>query len=148
MGAGQHRAFLIAREELVLFFCAAAILLYVSSVGIYYFENEAQPTAFASVFHSLWWAVITLTTVGYGDVYPITTGGRSRRLLRYREQLAGNVAPQRTVEHGAGAVGVEREHRFTFVRRAPARPRTGVVHLRVELELLATEGANGYYHGR
>ena len=76
-----HRAFLIAREELILFFCAAAILLYVSSVGIYYFENEAQPEAFASVFHSLWWTVITLTTVGYGDVYPITTGGRIFTML-------------------------------------------------------------------
>ena len=52
------------------------ILLYVAAVGIYYFENEVQPEAFASVFHSLWWSVITLTTVGYGDVYPVTIGGR------------------------------------------------------------------------
>ena len=71
-----HRAFLIAREELVLFFSAVAVLLYISAVGIYYFEVRAQPDAFGSVFHSLWWAVVTLTTVGYGDVYPITVGGR------------------------------------------------------------------------
>jgi voltage-gated potassium channel len=45
-------------------------------VGIYYFEREAQPEEFASVFHSLWWAVATLTTVGYGDIYPITAGGK------------------------------------------------------------------------
>jgi voltage-gated potassium channel len=45
-------------------------------VGIYYFEHDAQPEAYASVFHSLWWSVVTLTTVGYGDVYPVTAGGR------------------------------------------------------------------------
>ena len=57
------------------------LLLYFSAVGIYYFERDAQPEAFASVFHSLWWAVVTLTTVGYGDVYPVTTGGRSFTFL-------------------------------------------------------------------
>ncbi|GAA5505143.1 ion transporter [Novipirellula caenicola] len=71
-----HRALLIAREEIVLFAVVALILLYLAAVGIYYFENEAQPEAFASVFHSLWWATATLTTVGYGDVYPVTVGGR------------------------------------------------------------------------
>ncbi len=71
-----HRAFLIAREELVLFGVTALIILYLSAVGIYYFERDAQPEEFASVFHSLWWAIVTLTTVGYGDVYPITLGGR------------------------------------------------------------------------
>lgn len=71
-----HRAFALAKEELVLFLAIAGILFYLSAVGVYYFENNAQPEKFASVFHSLWWAVITLTTVGYGDVYPITVGGR------------------------------------------------------------------------
>ncbi len=52
------------------------MLLFFSSVGIYYFENAAQPEAYSSVFQSMWWAIVTLTTVGYGDVYPITAGGR------------------------------------------------------------------------
>ena len=52
------------------------MLLYFSAVGIYYFEHEAQPKQFASVFHSLWWSVATLTTVGYGDIYPVTVGGK------------------------------------------------------------------------
>ncbi len=71
-----HRAFLIAKEEIILFGSTMLIVLFLASVGIYYFENEAQPEAFASVFHSLWWAVATLTTVGYGDVYPVTAGGK------------------------------------------------------------------------
>lgn len=66
----------IAREELVLFSCVALLVLYLAAVGIYYFENDAQPEVFASVPHSLWWAVATLTTVGYGDAYPVTAGGR------------------------------------------------------------------------
>ncbi len=69
-------AFSIAKEELSLFLFATLSMFYLSGVGIYYFENEAQPEAFGSVFHSLWWSVATLTTVGYGDVYPITVGGR------------------------------------------------------------------------
>jgi voltage-gated potassium channel len=71
-----HRAFIIAREELVLFIIVTMMLMYFSAVGIYYFEHEAQPKQFASVFHSLWWSVATLTTVGYGDIYPVTVGGK------------------------------------------------------------------------
>ena len=71
-----YRALLLAKEELLLFLFSITLLLYLSSVGIYYFENKAQPEVFSSVFESFWWAVITLTTVGYGDVVPITLGGR------------------------------------------------------------------------
>lgn len=71
-----HRAFIIMKEELALFFFSTLIIIYLTGVGIYYFENPTQPDAFSSVFHSLWWAVVTLTTVGYGDIYPITVGGK------------------------------------------------------------------------
>ena len=69
-------AFRDIRTELVLFFMTTAFLLYIAGVGFYYFENSAQPDVVQSVFDGLWWAIITLTTVGYGDVYPITIGGK------------------------------------------------------------------------
>ncbi len=70
------KAFADVKTELIIFTLATLFLLYFSSVGIYYFENSAQPEQFSSVFHSLWWSVATLTTVGYGDIYPITVGGK------------------------------------------------------------------------
>ena len=66
----------IVKEEMMLFFMITAIFLFLSAAGIYFFENEAQPEVFKSIFHSFWWAIVTLTTVGYGDVYPVTVGGR------------------------------------------------------------------------
>ena len=64
------------KRELLIFSVFAIFLLYLSSVGIYYFENNAQPDVFKSVFHSFWWSVTTLTTAGYGDLVPITSGGK------------------------------------------------------------------------
>lgn len=69
-------AFRSIKEELVLFCIMSSVLLYLSAVGIYFFESQAQPDQFKSVFHCLWWALTTLTTVGYGDMFPITLGGK------------------------------------------------------------------------
>ena len=64
------------REEVMIFAVVATVLLYACALVVYQFEHEAQPEVFRSVFDALWWAAITLTTVGYGDVYPITLLGR------------------------------------------------------------------------
>ena len=52
------------------------IILILASLLIYYAEHDAQPDQFENAFSGLWWAVATLTTVGYGDIYPITPLGR------------------------------------------------------------------------
>lgn len=52
------------------------IMIVTASSGIYVVENQAQPEVFESIPKSMWWAVVTLTTVGYGDVIPVTTMGK------------------------------------------------------------------------
>lgn len=52
------------------------ILLILCSSLAYFAEHEAQPEAFSSIPASLWWGIMTMTTVGYGDVYPITVAGK------------------------------------------------------------------------
>lgn len=63
-------------EELVTTVFFALILLLVSSTLMYYVEHETNPEGFPNIIATLWWAVVTLTTVGYGDVVPVTMLGK------------------------------------------------------------------------
>ena len=69
-------AFREIKKELMYFTLMAIFMLYVSAVGVYYFENPTNSENFPDIFQSLWWAVVTLTTVGYGDISPVTHGGQ------------------------------------------------------------------------
>ena len=51
-------------------------MLILASSGIYLVEKDAQPEKFGSIPQAMWWSIVTLTTVGYGDVYPVTTLGK------------------------------------------------------------------------
>ena len=69
----------VLKEERQSFFAAMFLLtiaMLIASTGIYIFEKDAQPDKFGSIPEAMWWAVATLTTVGYGDVTPITAMGK------------------------------------------------------------------------
>jgi voltage-gated potassium channel len=64
------------RSDLIAAVAVAGMLLLFSASALYVVEGEIQPEAFGSIPRSAWWAIATLTTVGYGDVYPVTLLGR------------------------------------------------------------------------
>lgn len=70
------RVFRSKKEELVIGLVALLVLLIFSSGLIYYAEHPVQPEKFSSIPASMWWGVATLTTVGYGDIFPVTTLGK------------------------------------------------------------------------
>ena len=63
-------------NQLVSSMVVVGLLMIISSVLMYNFEHDAQPDKFTNAFDSRWWAMSALTTVGYGDVYPITVAGK------------------------------------------------------------------------
>ncbi len=64
------------KDTLLATFYILFITILSSSIFMYYAENSVQPDRFSSITATLWWAVATLTTVGYGDIYPITVVGK------------------------------------------------------------------------
>lgn len=72
VGAAVRRAW----APLMASLCVAAAQLYIAAMMLYLIEGDTKPDAFGSIARAMWWAVVTLTTVGYGDVYPDTVIGR------------------------------------------------------------------------
>jgi voltage-gated potassium channel len=64
------------RYELLLILIIAALVMLTSASLLYIVEGAAQPELFGSIPRALWWSVVTLTTIGYGDVYPVTPLGK------------------------------------------------------------------------
>ena len=85
---GQYDSFAVIfsvlqekRNQILSSVMIVLILMLASSIGIYYAEHEAQPGVFKNAFSGIWWSVSTLLTVGYGDIYPVTTAGRIMAII-------------------------------------------------------------------
>ncbi len=64
------------KEELVVTIFVTFILIVFASTLMFYLESDVQPDQFPNIINAFWWAIATLTTIGYGDVYPVTGWGR------------------------------------------------------------------------
>jgi len=64
------------KEEIAVSLTISIILLLIASGLMYFIENTAQPDAFSSIPAAMWWGAMTMTTVGYGDIYPVTPAGK------------------------------------------------------------------------
>ncbi len=70
------RAIEARKEELGISLVIVSILLVLASSAMYYLEQPVQPDKFSSIPQALWWGICTITTIGYGDIYPITPAGK------------------------------------------------------------------------
>lgn len=70
------QALYTVREELRAAYTACFIMLCFSAILMYYIERNAQPDVFQNIGDGFWWSLVTFTTVGYGDIYPITPLGK------------------------------------------------------------------------
>lgn len=64
------------RHELILTVVLALALMVVGATAMWVVEGPVQPDKFGSIPRAMWWAAVTLLTIGYGDVYPVTVAGR------------------------------------------------------------------------
>ena len=111
------------------------ILMFIAATGIFVFERYAQPDAFGSIPASMWWAFVTLTTVGYGDITPITVGGK----------IFGSVVMVCGVGIAAMPAGIFASSFVQLVREQEREQR--IKRNKCKSQGLATEVENGHGHG-
>ena len=69
------------KKEILFSLLITVMIILFASIILYLAEGKAQPEAFGSIIRSFWWSTITLTTIGYGDVYPITIFGKIATII-------------------------------------------------------------------
>ena len=105
------------KEELVTTFMLLLLLLLVAASMLYFAEHRAQPDVFPSIPAAMWWGVVTITTVGYGDVYPVTVAGRAIAAVVAILGLGMFALPTGLL--GAGFVEEMDRRKHTSSRRCP-----------------------------
>lgn len=70
------RAIISIKGELAYFMAVIFTLLIFFAFGVYFFEGQEQPDVFRSFFDALWFSIVTMTTVGFGEIYPVSIGGK------------------------------------------------------------------------
>lgn len=115
-----ERAIRLVQEELIVFGVLAAIIIFVTSVGIYQFEHGAQPEAFPSIPHSVWFSIVSLTAVGYGDVTPITAGGKIFTSMILIIGLAIVAIPTALIVSGLTRVKLEQQWKKENIKKKKA----------------------------
>lgn len=120
------------RGDLMIFAVLASIIIYIAALGIYIFEHDAQPDVFGSIPESAWWAIVSFTTVGYGDACPITVGGRVFTSLMLFVGLGVIAVPTAVITSALishSRDDLERKERHAASQKAlhhhAARPRAG-----------------------
>lgn len=102
------------RRELLGSMFFVCLLMLVSSLLMYAVEHDAQPDVFRNAFSGLWWAIATLTTVGYGDIYPVTVLGRVLGAVIALSGIAALAVPTGIITSGL----MERAERNSDVKPA------------------------------
>ncbi len=69
------------KKQLLSSVCMIAMIMLAASLCMYGFEHDVQPDVFENAFSGIWWAMSTVLTVGYGDIYPVTVGGKIVAIL-------------------------------------------------------------------
>jgi voltage-gated potassium channel len=115
------RAIAERRFELFVTMALAGVLLLFSATALYWAEQEIQPDAFGSIPRALWWSVITLTTVGYGDVSPVTALGKFLASLVAISGI-GLVAMPTAIMAGAFSDAMQRRRELANAEDEGAKP--------------------------
>lgn len=134
----------VIREEASTFFASfflLLVLLILAASGAYIVEHDAQPDKFASIPHAMWWAIITLTSVGYGDVSPITPAGQFFGSIV--SVIGVGVAALPAGILASGLADQVRRKRKDLRRMLMAALKDGVIDAEEELELEAYRRRHG-----